>query len=299
MKSKSRLLDNVYFLMAVLLTLWGSFTAIVKILFQDIDNFQFLFYYYGFAALVMTLLVVGSGKAAALKRMTGKECFRLFLYAIPSFAYYFLYALSLRMIPATEAAILNYLFPILIMVFAVPINGEKLSPVKVASILLGFLGVIIILTHGDLRAIRISNVFGDSLALGAAACWGIFSNLLKKNRSDLFLSNYLIIVYSFVFSIAGMLIFSGFVMPRLSQAAVILWLSVANIVVAFYLWTRAMKIGPSALVASLSFITPFVTLLFIVLLLGEKMTWIQVAGLLLILSGSAVQMMSNAKKQVH
>jgi drug/metabolite transporter (DMT)-like permease len=55
--------------------------------------------------------------------------------------------------------------------------------------------------------------------------------------------------------------------------------------------------GLISLIASLSFITPFVTLVFIMIFLGEKITVIQIAGLLIILLGTGVQSMGSFLKK--
>jgi drug/metabolite transporter (DMT)-like permease len=163
------------------------------------------------------------------------------------------------------------------------------------AILLGLAGMVIIVTNGRLDSIRMSNLFGDLLALGAAACWGIFSNLGKRNRIDTALSNYVYVFSAFILSVVSLLIFSKPILPALPAAAGLLWLGMSNIVVAYYLWFRALKTTSAARMASLAFITPFVTLLFIMLLLGEKISWVQVAGLLVILAGLAVQTMFGLK----
>lgn len=281
--------NNAYILMAILLFLWGSFAAVSKLVLGRIDSFQMQFYMFGFASLIMTVVLIFTGKIKEMKTLRKKDFIGLFIYSFPSFLYYFLYSMSLKLIPAVEASMLNYLFPILIVLFAVPINGEKLDMLKIISLVMGFAGVLIIFTNGSFGNIKVSNLFGDALALGAAVSWGIFSNLLKRNRLDTVLSNYIFTITSFLLSTICMFTFSRFTLPDLPSATGILWLGLSNIVLTYYIWTKALKISSSALVASMSFLTPFVNLLFIVVLLEEKISLYHMLGLLVIIVGIILQ----------
>lgn len=186
---------------------------------------------------------------------------------------------------------LNYLFPVMIVLFSIPINGEKLNTMKVISILLGFSGMLIIVTKGDFTNIKMSNIIGDLLALGAAISWGIFSNLGKKNKINMYISNYIFTILSFFLSTICVLLFSGFSLPSPAGFIGVVWLGISNIVLCYYLWFKALKLTSTTLIASLTFITPFVTLLFIVFILGEKIYFVQILGLLVIFLGIALQNM--------
>jgi drug/metabolite transporter (DMT)-like permease len=82
---------------------------------------------------------------------------------------------------------------------------------------------------------------------------------------------------------------SHFTIPPAENIGGILYLGITGIVIANIIWFKILKVTPIALVASLTFITPFVTLAFIMLLLGESISLIQVLGLVTILAGIAVQ----------
>jgi drug/metabolite transporter (DMT)-like permease len=298
MKTKSSsIYNNPYFLMAILLILWGSFAAVSKLVLNNIDSFQSQFYIFGIALIAMTIILVFTGKIRMLRNISIKDYGKLVLYSIPSFTYYFFYMMALQLIPAVEASMLNYLFPVMILIFSVPINGEKLDKSKITSILIGLLGMVIILTNGSIQNIKMTNLKGDLLAIGGAVSWGIFSNLGKKNKVDTLISNYIIVAMNFIFSCISMNIFSHFIVPDFPSLMGLSWLGLSSIVISYYVWFKALKIAPSSLIASLSFITPFVTLVFIMIFLGEKITVIQIVGLLIILLGTGVQSMGSFLKK--
>ncbi|WP_025692965.1 EamA family transporter [Paenibacillus zanthoxyli] len=67
----------------------------------------------------------------------------------------------------------------------------------------------------------------------------------------------------------------------------------SNIVFGFFLYFRALKYSSASLIASFTFFTPFVTLLFIVLLLGEILTVTDYLAAVLILFSVPVQKIRN------
>jgi len=290
--------DNPYILMGILIILWGSFSAVSKLVLGHLDSFQIQFYMFGLAAIIMTVSMYSRDGMKKLRRLKRKELIKLMLFALPSFLYYFLYTAALRMIPAIEASMLNYLFPIMIVIFAIPINGERINASKLISVFIGFSGMLIIITNGDFNNLKLSNIPGDILAIAAAVCWGIFSNLGKKNNIDQALSNYVYVLVAFILSFINLLLFSEFIIPDTSAFLGVLWISLSNIVLSYHLWFKVLKVTSSALAASLSFITPFVTLAFIMLLLGEKISVIQIIGFLLILVGITAQNLKYGMKSV-
>jgi drug/metabolite transporter (DMT)-like permease len=286
---KARFFDNPYILMAIILILWGTFAGVSKLALKSIDSLQLQFYLFLIAFLEMTILCTYNGKLKELGKLSKKDIIRLTVYSVPSFLYYIFYLLSLMMIPAVEASMLNYLYPIMIVIFAIPINSEKIDLNKIISLIIGFIGVVIILTNGNFKSIKISNITGDLLAICAAASWGIFSNLGKKNKIDTVLSNYIFTTITFLLSTIAMLAFSKFTFPGRQTLLGLLWLSTSNIVLSYYLWFRALKSASSALIASISFVTPFISLFFIMIIVKESITIMQIAGLVVILLGTAVQ----------
>jgi drug/metabolite transporter (DMT)-like permease len=275
--------------MLIILFCWGSFAAVSKMTLKNIDSFQMLFYMFGSAFLILTITFAFNGKLEQIKALTKKELLKLILISMTSFMYYFLYSLALKLVPAIEASMLNYLFPVMIVVFAIPINKEKLDTLKIVSIFFGFTGMLIILTKGNIINLRLTNVTGDILAVFAAAMWGVFSNLGKRNSIDNWISNYVYVLAAFCSSIISMFVFSRFIVPDIKTLVGTFWIGMSNIVIAYYLWFKVLKTTSTVLVSSFSFITPFVTLVFIMLLLGERITWIQVAGLSVIVIGIVVQ----------
>ncbi|ULT55009.1 DMT family transporter [Neobacillus drentensis] len=281
------------FLMPILLLMWGSLAAVSKLLLNNLDSYQVLFYMYGIGVAVFFVIVVFKVKFSVIRSWKRSEFALIISCGSFTFLYDFFYLKSLERIPAVEASMLNYLFPIFIVLFAIPIHKEKLTVYKVLSIGMGFMGTVLLVTKGDLANLTFTNLKGDFFAMLAAVSWGLFTNLIKKNQKDMFLSTFFITITAFVLSVGAILISSEFILPHRTDFLGVTWLSISNIVLGFFLYFRALKYSPASLIASFTFFTPFVTLVFIVILLGEKLTITDYFAALLIISSVPIQKVRN------
>jgi len=276
---------TTYLLMALLLFLWGSFAAVSKWSMRDIDSWQMQFYMFAVALFTMLCMLPFSGRRKQLKSIPKTTLAKLCLYGLFSYLYYAFYTASLKSIPASEASMLNYLFPVLIVLLAVIIEREKLTWPKMFLLGTGLAGTFLIVTSGSIAGFVLTNAAGDLLAVLGAFSWALFTVLGKRDRTPLFASIFVYVVVSFVCSAVSLFLFSEWTVPEPPVLAGIVWLSLSNIVFAYFIWFRILQMAPVALVSGMSYITPFVTLMFIFVLLGERVTLVQGAGFLLIMAG--------------
>jgi drug/metabolite transporter (DMT)-like permease len=291
MQNHGRLVEaskNPFILMPILLLMWGSFAAISKLLLHNLDSYQVMFNMYGIAIAAFSIAILFKGKFSEMLSWKLQEVTLLIACGIFSFLYDFLYLKSLELIPAVEASMLNYLFPIFIVLLAVPIHKEKLNFFKIFSIMMGFAGTLLLTTKGNVSNIAFTNLEGDIFAILAAISWGLFTNLIKKNQKDMLLSTFFVTAIAFVLSIGATFASSHFILPQKLDLLGVFWISISNIVFGFFLYFQSLKYSSASLIASFTFFTPFVTLIFIVMLLGERLTLVDcIAALLIICSVSS------------
>lgn len=285
--------QNPFVLMPILLLMWGSLAAISKLLLNNLDSYQVLFYMYGIGVIAFLVIFLFKGQLRSIFSWKFSEIVLLLSCGTLTFLYDFFYLKSLELIPAVEASMLNYLFPIFIVLLAIPIHKEKLNLYKIISIAMGFMGTILLITKGDLTNINFTNFKGDIFAVLAAVSWGLFTNLIKKNQKDILVSTFFITIVAFVLSVGANLASSRFIIPQKTDFYGVLWLSMSNIVLGFFLYFRALKYSSASLIASFTFFTPFVTLVFIVLLLGEKLTVTDCLAAILIVFSVPIQKVGN------
>ncbi|MDB5484776.1 MAG: EamA family transporter, partial [Tardiphaga sp.] len=99
------------------------------------------------------------------------------------FGYHALYFLALRLAPPAEAGLLNYLWPLLIVLFSSLLPGEQLKRHHVVGALLGLVGTVVLLAGNiDLMATR-TQVAGFAAALAAAFVWASYSVMSRRLKA--------------------------------------------------------------------------------------------------------------------
>ena len=277
--------------------LWGSSAAIVKLLLKNLNNLQILLYASLFASVSLFLIVLIQKKLSIIKSYTTKDYLRFASMGfIGVFVYYFFLYLALDYLKAQEAFIINYLWPIMIVLFAVPILGEKFTTKKFIAIAVSFIGVVIIATQGNIQQLHFAKPMGILFAVIAAVAYGLFSVLGKKQDYDKTTSMMFYYIFTFIYTLIAVLVF-GFI-PHVAgiQLGGLIWIGIFSSGGAFLLWFLALKYGDTSKIANIAFLTPFFSLIYIYFLLHESIQIYSIVGLLFICIGILIQNYKLAPK---
>src|ERR1700723_3420337 len=99
------------------------------------------------------------------------------------FGYHALYFLALRFAPPAEAGLLNYLWPLLIVLFSSLLPGERLAPHHVVGALLGLAGTVLLFAGNSSGGFAPGQIPGLTAAFVAAFVWAAYSVLSRKLKS--------------------------------------------------------------------------------------------------------------------
>lgn len=203
------------------------------------------------------------------------------------FGYHFCLFLGLRYAPAVEANLINYLWPLLIVLLSpVLLPGMRLNGKHIAGGLLGLAGcALIVLGHGAV-ALEGRHVLGYALAGVAAVMWSSYSLLTR--RVPPFSTG----------AVGGFCLLSG-VLALLAHAALepayalnaaqwgwLALLGVGPMGAAFFLWDAALKRGDARAIGTLAYITPLLSTTLLALFGGGHFGWQAGVAMALILSGA-------------
>ena len=182
------------------------------------------------------------------------------------FGYHALYFLALRFAPPAEAGLLNYLWPLLIVLFSSLLPGERLAPHHVIGALLGLAGTVVLLAGSRSQPFAPGQLPGLLAALVAAFVWAsysVMSRRLKAVPTDA--------VAGFCFATALLAaVVHGLVEVTVwpdnsGQWLAITALGIGPVGAAFYAWDIGMKRGDIRVLGAASYATPLLSTGFLVL----------------------------------
>jgi len=258
--------------------LWGSLAAL-SVLAGPIPPFQ----------MVAMTFAVGASIGIARARYRGVGWTGLVRWPVTVwllgigglFGYHALYFGALQLAPPAEANLVNYLWPLLIVLLSAPLAGERLGWTHLAGAGLGFVGVAL-LAFGRGLTFAGDHALGYTLALGCAFTWALYSVLSRRfgdTPTDAIAS---FCAASAVLSLLCHLSFERTVWPATPLA----WLAVLGLGVgptgsAFYFWDHAVKRGDIRALGAFSYATPILsTAILIACGLAEPTSALLLAALL-------------------
>jgi len=204
------------------------------------------------------------------------------------FAYHLCLFLALRLAPPVEANLLNYLWPLLIVVLApVFVPGTALRPRHVAGALLGFAGAALLVTGGRM-AFSSAGAAGYLLAFAAAVIWSTYSLLTRRIGSFPTSAIATFCLVSGVLALGCHAALEPRYLPRASELPFLLLLGLGPMGAAFYLWDRALKGGDPRVVGTLAYLTPLLSTLLVATFGGGRLGPTSLAAMALIVGGAVV-----------
>ena len=182
------------------------------------------------------------------------------------FGYHALYFISLRHAPPAEAGLVNYLWPLLIVLFSAFLPGERLAPHHILGALLGLVGTVVLFAGRGVSGFEWTYAPGFLAAFIAAFVWATYSVLsrrLKHVPTDA--------VAGFCAATALLaavchLILETTIWPESpGQWLAVLALGIGPVGAAFYTWDVGMKRGDIRVIGAASYATPLVSTAFLIL----------------------------------
>ena len=197
------------------------------------------------------------------------------------FGYHALYFAALQLAPPAEANLVNYLWPLLIVLLSAPLAGEKLRWPHLLGALLGFAGVAL-LAFGRGVHFAGDHMLGYAMAAGCALSWSLYSVLSRRFGETPTDAIAAFCAASALLSLACHLLFEPTVWPATPTAwLAILALGCGPAGTAFYFWDHAVKRGDIRALGALSYATPILsTAILIACGLAEPTSTILIAALL-------------------
>ena len=243
--------------------LMWSLLAVLTVATGKIPAFQLAAMTFAIGALVGSLGWVGRPEAFRALRQP------LVAWAVGVgglFGYHALYFLALRFAPPAEAGLLNYLWPLLIVLFSSALPGERLAPHHVIGAVLGLAGTVLLFAGNSGGGFTAGQVPGLIAAFVAAFVWAAYSVMSRKLKA---VPTDAVAGFCLATALLAALM-HGAVEVTVWPDTTAQWLAIAALGVgpvgaAFYAWDIGMKRGDIRVLGAASYATPLLSTAFLIL----------------------------------
>ncbi|RLC47073.1 MAG: EamA/RhaT family transporter [Candidatus Cloacimonadota bacterium] len=287
----------IYAIISILF--WSTAASAFKISLKYLDSLQLLFFASITSILALFVILLVQNKLNLLKNYSKQDYLHSALLGfLNPFLYYVVLFRAYSILPAQEAITLNYTWPIMLILLSIPILKQRIKLTSILAIIISFIGVIIISTKGNILSLKFSNFKGALLPLGSAVIWALFWIYNIKDKRDIVTKLFLNFVFGFVFILIAILLFSKMIIPEISGLLGAIYVGLFEMGITFIIWLKALKLSKTtAQVSNFIYLTPFLSLMIINIVVAEKILLSTIIGLSFIVVGIIIQKYCSELKQ--
>jgi len=275
----------LYSLAAVFL--WSTVATAFKLTLEGMNFIQLLFYSSVASFFSIVLILVFKRSSNYFSFISPKYFFRnLLLGILNPFLYYLVLFSAYSLLPAQEAQPLNYTWPIVLSVFSVIFLKNKFSLKTIIGLIISFFGVWVIATRGDIIGLTFHDIWGVILATGSSVIWAsywIISMKDQRNAEEKLLAAFF---YGTVITAVYISFYDSFLISKPVFLFGAAYIGFFEMGITFFLWMKGLEMSEDkSKTSTLAYMAPFLSIVFIHFILGEKLFLSSIIGLIFIIGG--------------
>ena len=263
---------------------WALIPVVSKTGQNGLDNHQFLFWS-GLVSVLTIIIatIINKNKIDIQKTNNRQIVFAVINGFIGTYLCYILLYFGYASAKGLEVLVLQYSWPIMMVVISIFYLKEKISVRRWISLLVGLLGVFIVLTKGDFTTLYFNNIKIDIIVLCAAFCIALFSVLSKKIDIEPYKLNSIYFITGSVAAFISMLSFSTFKLPNMENILPILVNGIFVNGISYILWVKGLRLANASYLAPFGFLTPVISAIYLVVFFHEPLQTPYIIGLVMVL----------------
>lgn len=263
--------------------MWSTVAVGFKLGLRNMEPIQLLWIGSCFSWVLFSIWCAVSTSQSREKTHIAKACL---LGLLNPLLYYLVLLTAYDLLPAHVAQPLNYTWAIVTALLAIPMLRQKLSRSAFIGILVGYCGVLVLVTKGQLTGSLGFDPLGVGLALASTLVWAIYWIWSVSIR----LEPWWFMWYGFTVAVPILTVICYFIVgfPSLtwSNVGYGAWIGLLEMGFAFLLWQRAMATTASvAKLSQLIYLSPIISLGLIYTILGESIHYTAFIGICMIFLG--------------
>ena len=205
------------------------------------------------------------------------------------FLYYLVLLAAYDRLPAQIAMVINYLWPIMLVLLSIPVLGQRIGLLGVGAVLVSFSGVAVLAlgAGGDLAGAGLGPML---LALLSTVIWAAYWLLNMKSRGSGVSALRGNFQWGLLYLLAYGLITGALEVPGARGLLGAAYVGLFEMSLTYVVWLAALsRARTTAEVSSMIYLTPFLSLLVIAVSVGERISPWTVAGLVLVIAGIVLE----------
>ncbi len=264
--------------------LWSTVATAFKLALKEMDHYHLVLFSSIFSVIILFIIIIITGNINKLLYLKKRDImFSAVAGFINPFLYYLVLFKSYSLLPAQIAQPLNYTWPIVLVFLSSLFLKQKINKKHIIALIMCMIGISLI-SLGGFKNLEI-DPFGLFLALFSAFMWAGYWILNTKDRRDDSIKLFLNFIFGSIYIIIYIGLFVGLKVPSLAGFISTSYIGFFEMGITFYLWSKALSLTKStASISTMVYLAPFLSLIFISLILGEQIVITTVIGLIIIIS---------------
>ena len=301
-KHKYYLMHNqskAYSLALIAIAFWSTMGTAFKLTLSYLNPGMLLLVATFTAFIFLGIVVLIKGKINEVKALTSKQALNSALMGLFNpFLYYLVLFEAYNLIPAQEGVALNYIWPLILVIFSILFLKQHITLLSVLAIIVSFAGTVVIAVHGNFTDLKFSNTTGVILAISSAFFWASFWIINMKDPREAIVKMFVNFVFGGIYILSWNIYKHNIIVPTFQGLIGAIYIGIFEMGLTFVLWLTALKLSThTARVSNLVFISPFISLILVSFIVGEKILPSTVIGLGIIVSGIIIQQYSQWREK--
>ena len=273
--------------MLVVALIWGGNFSVSKFAMEQFPPLPFSAFRFTLAGLLLLLVARRAGAMAQLPRKTLWGLVGLGVIGNTLYQAVFMTGLSLT--TATNSAMIVASLPVVVALFGTLLGIERATPATWLGVVLGTTGVALVVTARGVY-FHAGSLVGDVLVMGSMLCWAFYTVMVRRVGAGV--AALQITTITTLAGAPGLLLLGTPGLLRMAWAGLsaktwgaVTYATLLALVLSYVLYNRAVQAIGSSRTAIFNCLTPLVAMVVAWFTLGEVPTWVQYAGVTLVLIG--------------
>jgi len=296
MNISQKTLGIIYISLCILL--WSLLGIFVKFAQSNLDHYQYMFY----SSIVsfLSLLVVSffNKKIKEILYYSKKVLVFLLFLGFLDFSFYLLLYFGYHNANSLEVLVIQYTWPIFIVVLSIIILKEEFTKRKLVAVILGFTGIFLVLTKGDILSFSFRSIDILLIVMLSAFCFALFSVLSKKVKISSVNAVMIYFLGATIYSFITMQTFSNLIVPTIKDCISILVNGVLINGISYIFWIKGLQIFDASKVAPFTFIIPILSAFFLILVFDEPVLIVYFVGLAFVIIAGLINSVRIKKNKI-